>query len=494
MTSDLIRVLLIEDDPDDILLLKESLAETEMGNIKFGSADRLSRGLIELRMENYDVILLDLNLPDSRGLETLSSIIKIFPKIPIVVISGLADDVTTIEAVRRGAQDYIVKGDISGPMLLRILRYAIERKHAEAVLRASEGRYRTLVDTSPNGITLTDLEGKLVLCNQQTACMHGYDSPDAMLGINVYELISPAERRLAALNAQKTLQEAKVINVEYTFLRKDGSHFPAELSAALLRDTEGNPTGFIGITRDISERKQAIDIERKLMKLREEFIASVSHELRTPLFSLLGYLDLLLNGKVNNYDIQREFLARASKDANRLLDKVNELLDFSLMDSEHLTLNLDTVDLSTIMRELLNSMQEQADARRIALKFTTTDSSLIAEVDPSRMRRVLEHVVENAIKFSEVGSAVLVTAEAKNGNIIINVIDQGVGIPEEDISKIFEKYYQVSHTHTENIYGLGLGLYITKQIVEAHGGSITVKSQLGAGSTFTITIPVNKRM
>jgi PAS domain S-box-containing protein len=494
MTTDLIHVLLIEDDPDDILLLKESLTEIGMANFRLGIADRLSRGLIELRMENYDVIMLDLNLPDSRGLETLTSIIKIFPKIPIVVISGLADDVTTIEAVRRGAQDYIVKGEINGPMLLRVLRYAIERKHAEAVLRTSESRYRTLVETSPSGITLTDLDGKLVLCNQQTAHMHGYERPEAMLGINVYELIAPEDRQLAALNAQKTLEEARIINIEYTMLRKDGSRFPAELSAALLRDATGAPTGFIGITRDITERKQAIEAERHLTRIREEFIASVSHELRTPLFSLLGYLDLLLNGKVNDFDIQKEFLTRASNDANRLLNKVNELLDFSLLESEHLRLNLEKVDLGAIILELLKSFQEQADARRISLKFTPLDSSLVAEVDPARIHRVLEHVIENACKFSEVGGDVLVTAGLNDDNISINVIDHGVGISEEEVSRIFEKYYQVSNPHTENVYGLGLGLYVAKQIVEAHGGSIAVKSQLGSGSTFTITIPVKKRM
>ena len=494
MTSDLIRVLLIEDDPDDVLLLKESLTETNVGNIKLGVADRLSRGLIELRIESYDVILLDLNLPDIRGLETLNAINKIFPKLPIVVISGLADDVTTTEAVRQGAQDFIVKGEINGPMLLRVLHYAIERKQAEVVLRASETKYRTLVDTTPDGITLTDLNGNLVLCNQQTARLHGYDSPEAMIGVNVYDLFTPADRQLAALNAQKTLRDDRVFNIEYTLVRKDGSKFPAELSAALLHDENSNPTGFIGITRDITERKQAIEAERHLMKIREEFIASVSHELRTPLFSLLGYLDLLLNGKVNNYDTQKEFLTRASKDANRLLDKVNELLDFSLLESEHLMLNLEKVDLSVLILELLHSFQEQADARRISLKFIPKDPSLIAEVDPSRMRRVLEHLVDNAFKFSEVGSTVLVTGESTNDNIIINVIDQGVGIPEADISKIFEKYYQVSHTHTENVYGLGLGLYTAKQIIEAHGGSISVKSQLGAGSTFTLTIPVKKRM
>ena len=110
------------------------------------------------------------------------------------------------------------------------------------------------------------------------------------------------------------------------------------------------------------------------------------------------------------------------------------------------------------------------------------------------MRRVLANLVENAIKFSDVGGDILVTGELRNDKIIIHVIDQGCGIPTEDCSKVFDKFYQVSHTLKKNRFGTGLGLYISKQIVEAHGGSIAVKSQLGTGSTFTITIPVKKRM
>src|SRR5512143_3644603 len=205
MAAHQIRALLVEDDPDDILLLKDALADVGMGRIKLDSADRLSRALIQLNGQAYDVLLLDLNLPDSRGLDTLNTTVKSFPRLPVVVLSGLADDAITVEAVRRGAQDYLVKGEISGPLVMRVVRYAIERKQVEAVLRASETRYRTLVETSPNGITLADLEGKLLLCNQQAVRLHGYSSPEAMLGIDVFKLIAPSHRRLAALNTQKTI-------------------------------------------------------------------------------------------------------------------------------------------------------------------------------------------------------------------------------------------------------------------------------------------------
>jgi len=492
MTPDQMRVLLIEDDPDDILLVKEALADVSLGKIKLEYTGRLSRGLIELSSHPYDVVLLDLNLPDSRGLETLKTVIKSYPKVPVVVVSGLADDVTTIEAVRRGAQDYLVKGDISGPTLVRVLRYAIERKQAEAILRESEAKYRALVETTPNGIILTDLDGKLVLCNQQTAALHGYDSPEEMIGINVYELVVPADRQLAGLNTQKTLTEGRVMNVEYSLVRKDGSHFPAEISAVLLRDASGAPTGFIGTTRDTTERIRALEAEKRLIKLREEFIASVSNDLRNPLFSLMGYLDLLRSGKVNDSNLHNEYLLRATKDANRLLGMVNELLDFSLSESQSLALSYARVDLVALVQDVLQSFREQADARRISLKYAPKDPSLIVDVDLSRMRRVLINLVENAIKFSEMDDKVLVKVESLNGNAILNVIDQGCGIPNEDYSKIFEKYYQVNHSPNKNTFGMGLGLYIATLIVEAHGGTITVESKLNTGSKFTITVPVNK--
>ncbi len=494
MTSQHIHALLIEDDPDDILLLKESLADIDIGKIKLDCVDRLSRGLIQLNGQSYDVILLDLNLPDSHGLDTLNTTIKRFPKIPVVVLSGLADDAITIEAVRRGAQDYLVKGEISGPLVMRVVHYAIERKQVEAVLRASEARYRTLVETSPNGITLADLEGKLLLCNQQAARMHGYSSPEAMLGIDVFKLVAPGDRRLAALNTQKTLNESRVTNDEYTLLRRDGSQFPGEISTAVIRNTVGAPTGFISITRDITERKNAIEAEKQLVMLEKELISSVSHELRTPLLSLMEYLNLLRNGKVHDSSLQNEVLTRASMDASRILDTVDELLDFSLLEGEGLTLNCEKVDFAKLIADVLQSYRERANAKRVSLLSAPMDSALLAEVDTSRMRRVISKLVDNAIKFSEQDDKVLVTGKSMNGNIVINVVDEGCGISLEDSSRIFEKYSQFSHTRDKDTLGIGLGLYISRQIVEAHGGTLAVSSQLGSGSTFTITIPVKKNM
>jgi two-component system sensor histidine kinase/response regulator len=494
MTSHQIHALLIEDDPDDILLLKDTLAEVGLGKIKLDYSDRLSRGLIQLSGQTYDVILLDLNLPDSRGLDTLMTTIKRFPKIPVVVLSGLADDVTTTEAVRQGAQDYLVKGEINGPLVMRVIRYAIERKQVEAVLRASEARYRTLVEASPSGITLADLEGKLLLCNQQATRLYGYANPDAMIGINVFKLIAPADRRLAVLNTQRTLNENRVTNAQYTLLRRDDSQFPGEISTAVLRDNAGVPTGFISITHDITERKKAIESEKQLVMLEKEFISGVSHELRTPLVSLMDYLKLLRNVKARGTGALNDVLAHASLDAGRLLDLVDELLDFSLLEGDRLILNWKKVDFSKVIDNVLESLREQANAKRVTLLFAPTDTPLVADMDPLRMRRVLINLVNNSINSSEPGDKVLITGKSINGEIIINVIDEGMGISSEECARIFEKYFQVRPQLDQDTSGMGLGLYTSKQIVDAHGGTLRVSSQEGAGSTYTLTIPINKKL
>ncbi len=493
VSSNQIRALLIEDDPDDILLLKDSLVEIGLGKIKLDYVDRLSKGLIQLGSQVYDVILLDLNLPDSRGLDTLNTTIKRYPRIPVVVLSGLADDAITVEAVRRGAQDYLVKGDISGPLVMRVVRYAIERKQVEAVLRASEARYRTLVETSPNGITLADLEGKLLLCNQQAARLLSYASPEAMVGVNFFKLIAPHDRQPAASNIRKTLNEGKVTTSEYTLVRRDGSPFPAEISTAVQYNTSGTPVGFICITRDITERKKVIDAEKQVVMLEKEFLSSVARELRAPLLSVMQCLVQLRSEKLGRGSLQESILKQASIDAGSLLDMVDELLDFSLLESEHLTLNRERVDLGILISEVLGTFKLQASARRVSLLSAPMETPLVTSADAARMRRVLAKLVQNAINFSEKDGTVLVTGKAMNGKILINVIDEGSGISLEDSEQIFEKYYQVEHPLNTNTFGMGLGLYTTKQIVEAHGGKLTVSSQLQAGSTFSIAIPMDQK-
>ena len=300
------------------------------------------------------------------------------------------------------------------------------------------------------------------------------------------------DRQPAATNIRKTLNEGKVTNGEYTLLRSDGSPFPAEISTAVQCNTSGIPVGFICITRDITERKKVIDAEKQVVMLEKEFISSVASGLRVPILSVMKCIELLRSGKLSGSDGQETVLKRGSKDAGILLDMVDELLDFSLLESERLTLNWEQVNLGKLIGEVLGGFNEQANARRVTLLAAPMETPLVATADAARMRRVFVKLIQNAINFSEKGSTVLVTGKAMNDKILVNVIDEGSGIPLEESEKIFDKYYPVDHPLNWNTYGMGLGLYTAKQIVEAHGGTLTVSSQLDAGSTFSVVIPVDK--
>jgi len=493
MSNHQIHAMLIEDDPDDVLLLKEALADIGLGKIRLDHTDRLSRGLIQLGSQPYDVVLLDLNLPDSRGLDTLNTTVRRFPRLPVVILSGLADDAITVEAVRRGAQDYLVKGEISGPLVLRVIRYAIERKQVEALIRASEARYRTLVETSPNGITLADLEGKMILCNQQAAEMLGYNKPEAVVGSNLFKFILPRDRQLAAQMIRKTLYESKMRSGEYMMMRRDGSEFPVEINTAVQCNTSGSPTGFISITRDITERKKVQDAEKQVMMLEREFIANVSGGLREPILKVMEYFKQAHGSKPAAPEVQQKLVQQASMEVVGLLDMVDELLDFSLIERDQLALNWHKVDLGRLISSVLQTLQVKASAKRVKLVLAPMEAGLQVEADPARMRRVLAKLVENAINFSVEDGVVLVTGKALNDKVLVNVIDEGGGMEAEDCARLFDKYYQIHHTLEKNTPAAGMGLYTARQIVEAHGGSLTASSQVGSGSTISVSMPGERK-
>ena len=244
---------------------------------------------------------------------------------------------------------------------------------------------------------------------------------------------------------------------------------------------------------DITDRKQAEEAELKLMEMKDELIASVSHELRTPLFSIRGFLELLRDGKVKDPETQQEFLTRASQDANRLTLLVNDLLDVSRLEAGRMELELEEVELGSVIRETLDSLRQQAQEKSIALTYSGSETPLGIKADRHRLQQVLTNLVTNAIKFSESGCPVRITSELLDGLVTVKVIDQGTGVPEEDIPHLFDMFYQANGSHKRAGGGAGLGLHIAKRIVESHGGQIGVESQLGMGSTFFFVLPAQIR-
>lgn len=272
-------------------------------------------------------------------------------------------------------------------------------------------------------------------------------------------------------------------------LRKNGEEFDCEIAMSEVGVPAGSQRLFTIVMRDITEHKQAEEAEalRELDRIKSEFISNVSHELRTPLHSIKGFTKLMLEGKVPDPNIQKEFLTIIEKDSKRLGTLIDSLLDMSRLESGRFEVRKQLLSIKDIIHDALESFYSLAEEKSIILSKKIPAELPQVEADRERLRQVMTNLLSNAIKFSPDDGSIMVKAEGRNSELLVQVIDHGNGIPEEAIPHVFDRFYQVESSMTRSTGGSGLGLYISKQIIEAHGGRIWVESELGKGSTFCFT-------
>jgi diguanylate cyclase (GGDEF)-like protein/PAS domain S-box-containing protein len=254
--SAIIKVLLIEDNPGDARLVKEMLADTGASKFSLTHVGLLSEGLSLLENESHHVILLDLSLPDGHGLDTIRQVCAEAPYLPVVILTGLDDETIAIRAVQEGAEDYLVKGEMDGNLMVRAIRYAIERKRAEEALRDSEERYRTILENLEDGYYETDLAGNLTFFNDST-CRISKTPKEQLIGLNNRRYMDPENARRVFQAFNEVYQTGKLRReFDWEIIRRDGSKACIEASISLRKDASGKPIGFRGIVRDITERKR----------------------------------------------------------------------------------------------------------------------------------------------------------------------------------------------------------------------------------------------
>ncbi|MHC5773040.1 sensor histidine kinase [Nostoc sp.] len=378
-----VKILLIEDNLAYARLLQEFLTQAQFQEFTLVHVKRLGEGLEELTECNYDVILLDLTLPDSDGLSSLPSLIGQAPSIPIVVLTNTNDEELAIEAVRQGAQDYLIKRQVNPDVLVRSLRYAIERKQL--------------------------------------------------------------------LESLRTVNETLQIRVE-------------ERTAELLKANELN-------------------------QFKSEFVSMFSHDIRNPLNTILLAAGLLQNydekltkeKKLNHLQIIRSSI----KNMGQLLDEVSFI---GKADSGRLRCQLLSLDLEAFCRQLVEEVRLMANEKHLTLVFASFGQLGEALWDKSLLRHILCNLLTNAIKYSLPDGVVRFELIGQEKTVIFRIQDWGIGIPKEDQKRLFQPFQRAQNVGS--IPGTGLGLAIAKKSAEAHGGEIVVNSQVGVGTTFTVTLPL----
>lgn len=382
-----------------------------------------------------------------------------------------------------------------------------------------EKRFRELLEAAPDAIMQVDADGRIILLNRVTETLFGY-TREELLGKPV-EVLIPTHLHAAHIGHRAQYRghpttRSMGSGLSLEAIRKDGSQFPVEISLSPSESEDG--FRITAIIRDISERKQAEDRLRAVQArythtlaaanqqlelrnreieqangLKSEFLASMSHELRTPLHTIIGFSELLgeeVQGPLN--EKQKRFVSHIHKDSLHLLALINDILDLSKIEAGRLELRVEPFDFAGVVTESIASVRNLAEAKSLVLE-SALEVPTAVEADRLRVRQILVNLLSNAVKFTPEGGRVHVNATVQYDTVVVSVTDTGIGIPKQEHESIFDKFRQVGMTTKGVREGTGLGLPITKRLVEEHRGTIRVESEPDRGSCFTFTIPLRRK-
>ncbi|MBP8950831.1 MAG: response regulator [Armatimonadetes bacterium] len=481
-----VNLLLIEDDPDDAFLLEKMLSDAAKGEFALSHVTRLAQGLEHLNAQGADVVLLDLSLPDSQGLETFQEVHQLHDGVPVVVLTGLDDHTVALRAVQEGAQDYLVKGEVDGHALVRSLRYAIERQRStyyQAVLAERE-RFDAAISQMSDGIAVTDSRWRITSTNRAARLLinlpeQGWEGRSLEDVLAPFTLSTPAAEIRASNEAVSAFEIARL-----------DTHPPLYVDARLtrLKDAEGNLSSAVLMLRDTTDEKLARHVQAS-------FFSLVPHKLRTPLAVLGGYLELCRHLPADK--IARDWshiLDVCEKELEQVTDIVQKLLDFKALTTSQMRTELRQARVCDAVEAAISDVRRRHVAANLELTVDIRPGA--EEVDATREHTtfVIQQLLDNAVKFGNKDPVVvaITAAPEEDGGVRISVQDNGPGIPHEYHDRIFEGFVQIEERVTGQVPGLGVGLRMAREVVEAYGGSLSLESAIGEGSTFSFVLPAKK--
>jgi two-component system phosphate regulon sensor histidine kinase PhoR len=279
-------------------------------------------------------------------------------------------------------------------------------------------------------------------------------------------------------------------NKYQSILSKLSDQLPEKLNRSSLEKSDTLETIEKQIEVIIEERKKEIEHLKKLETYRKEYIGNVSHELKTPIFNIQGYIQTLLDGGLEDTNVNRKFLERADKSVERMITIVEDLQTITQFETGELVLDIETFDILALSKDVCDTMDMRAKTRNISLIVREMDNiSFLVSGDRFRLRQVLANLIVNSIKYGKEGGETKIQLRDNGNFIMVEVSDNGIGIDKKHLSRLFERFYRVDKSRSRDQGGSGLGLAIVKHIIEAHDQHINVMSTAGIGSVFSFNLP-----
>jgi len=401
-----------------------------------------------------------------------------------------------------------------------------ERKVAEEQLATVKSQLENLLNSATGvSIIATDVQGKITIFNPGAEHMLGYSAKE-MVGSSCdrfhyeSEVVERSRELATKLGRRITRFDVFVENVrkggheirEWTYVRKDGRQIPVSLTVTSIRDAKGEMIGFLGIGTDISDRKQVeqeraalerqlrrknIELERETRRaleasrMKSEFLANMSHELRTPLNGIIGFAEMMHDEVIGPVSEEhKEYLNDILMSARHLLQLINDILDLSKVEVGKMEFHPEEIDLDVMLSEVQGILRSLSNKKALQIDMELDPLIGPVRLDPRKLKQVLYNYFSNAIKFTPEGGRISIRTRRESEMFRVEVQDTGIGITEEDIGKLFVEFHQLDGGAAKRYQGTGLGLALTKRIVEAQGGKVGVVSTLGKGSTFFALLPI----
>lgn len=495
------KILLIDDNPGDVRLIREYLQERHAGPLQIHTADRLSAGLKIMAAVNPDIVLLDLSLPDSHGLDTFLAFQQQAPNTPIVVFSGNENEDMALMAMQAGAEDYLPKQDVDSIVLLRTIRHALARRRAERALRVTEERYRTIVESAEEGIWQLNRQGNARFLNPAMARLFGY-TVSQMMGHPMLDFVAPEDRAIAqefldgCLGGLRQRQDVR-------FVHKDGTPIWTIMASCPILAIEGDHHETLLMLTNITERKRNDDeirrlnqdlerrVEERTAQLQianaelESFSYAVAHDLRSPLNVISGFAEILAGETAALWPGKsRDHLEHIRTTSVRMSELLNALLALGRISRGPMTRV--SLNLSALATDILADLRREHPDRQVRCIVAP---GLKVEGDAVLLHDALTNLLGNAWKFTGLtvdASIEVGLTPSSTGQAIYFVRDNGAGFSMASSARLFEPFQRL-HKQSE-FPGTGVGLATVRRIVERHGGTIWADSIPGAATTFYFSL------
>lgn len=494
MTNQKIKILIVDDDSGHRnLVMRHLQRSTRHIDFVTDTAASMKECLDQLENNAPDLVLLDLTLPDCSGIETVDRCYTAAPHTPIVVLTNHHDDQLGIDAIKHGASEYLTKSELNAGVLIRTIRHSLERYETKIQLQKERDLAQNYLDAAAAVFVAIDNNRHVTMINK-AGCNILQCTEEQIIGKDWFETALPETSRANAVKIFQDVFAGKsdaAQQYECEIITAKGYEKIIAWQTTAIKDEHGQITGFLSSGTDITltriTEQQIIEHDR----LKSEFVITVSHELRTPLTIFRNIISNALAGVAGKISKKlRSDLEAADKAVSRLAAIISDFLDISRIEAGKMNIDLQPLSLQSVINDTLQMLHPIIDKNNMIMEIELPNDDIRINSDHDKVGQILTKLIENAAKFvPDCGGKVIIRAIDAGDSVEINVEDNGPGISKEDMDRVFDRFVQVEKHVGQGQHGTGLGLTITKDLIELLGGRIWVKNAPIGGANFCFLLP-----